>query len=541
MATVTRPTFAAAVLVSAGMAVFSCSETETVDAASTAGEGGSLGSASGGSASGGDAASGGTPGGASSGGSTGHSACRPPSGIEFGDVRFNQGVASPLVEGGVWVPPDDRSVPLVVGRPVLLQSSWRLVGDAPNQPIEARLTIREGDEAEEVLTTSMVFGEPDWSRLDGVVSFELPAEKVTAATSFRLEYCTTSATSDAGVGARSFPAEEGLHPLLPWPDAMKIRVMIVPASTNCAAAPTLDAAKKEIIENYIYNLMPVAEVDVRYHEPIHISDSCGEGNVMSILADLREAEDLGPEWYYQAHFSNASNTSSGGYGWVFEDDGEVDAERVSWVQYWAGEVPMNVVHELGHNHGSDHTYASDAYPPYVPAAGKDYGGRAEFGYALRAGTHPWVPGDIGGRLLPPTIDPSGVRVDNGEGQNFYDTMSYDQPYWVGSFSYSEWARRIAASNRWSSAGAKAPKRTRIRISVGEGGRLHVSRGLGAPIEARDTITIGDGTRQETLPARIVRDGHGSVGAVLIDAESTTLDLSSGSLEFIAPSIGFGGH
>lgn len=395
----------------------------------------------------------------------------PAIGVSVDDVHFNQAVGGQLVIDGQWVPAEERKVPLIAGRDALVQVSWSLSGDYQAHDVEARLTIQQLTGEPVVLRSVRTpAGTASLASADGgAFSFQVLAEQIGTDSQFSLSlHETTGAPTPATPGTR-FPAGEGLQSLDPWQTEMSMKVMIVPASTTCAAAPVFDAEMKKTVEDFIYNLYPIALLEVRYHDVLHIDDSCGEGDAMALLEEMRDEEALGPEWYYQAHFSHESNTSSGGFGWVFEDDFESDATRVSWAQNWAGEEPVNTAHELGHNHGSDHTFSNGAFPPYEPAAGMQYGGRETYGYALTGTHHPWVDGEVGGRIFPPTIDGAGTQLDNGQGQNFYDAMSYEQPYWVSAFTYYEWARRIQASADWDSAGSKSLAVETTKIYVGEGG------------------------------------------------------------------------
>lgn len=387
-------------------------------------------------------------------------------GISVDDVVLDQAVATTLVRNGAWVAEASREAPVVTQRDALVQVTWTLEAGFVSRPIEGRLTIvQSGGASNTLVVVRTPSGGGDVSTFEGAFSFLVDGTLLRDATKIRFAFHETEVGSFAGddSGAR-FPANGGDQALEPWTGTMALHVMIVPTATSCAAAPSMQAAIRATIESYIYNQFPINALEVRYHAPISVA-SCGEGTIMDDLEALRDAEALGPEWYYQAHFSNASDTSSGGFAWVFEDDAEVNADRVSWVQYWAGEEPMNVTHELGHNHGSNHTFSSNATPPYVPAAGKDYGGRPAYGFAIRGEHQPGVDGVIRHRILAPTIDGSGHRVDNGDDANFFDAMSYDQPYWISPFTYGEWARRIRASRAWPSSGARA-----ARVAVLEGFR-----------------------------------------------------------------------
>jgi hypothetical protein len=430
-------------------------------------------------------------------------------GIAIDDVTINQAVSSTLVRDGAWVEPSAREVPVITQRDALVQVTWRLAEDFALRAIEARLELVQEDGTSLVrASTRTPSSAPDRSTMEGVFSFVIEGSAIRDATKLRVGFYETDETAVPGsdIGAR-FPASGSTQSLAPWTGVMPLRIMIVPTKTSCAAAPVLGGAQRAVIESYIYNLFPTNALEVRYHAAIAVP-SCGEGDIMSDLVALRTSEGLGPEWYYQAHFSNDSETSSGGFAWVFEEDDASD-DRVSWVQYWAGEEPVNVTHELGHNHGSNHTFSSNASPPYVPQAGAAYGGRNGYSFALRGVHHPWVEAEpIRHRILAPTIDASGARLDHGDDATFHDAMSYDEPFWVSAFTYAEWARRIRASAGWGSAGEGGPTIEVIEAFVnGRGETSWLRTYARAPHESLGVLVL-EGVERSVV-VDVTRGGEGN--------------------------------
>ncbi|MCU0696245.1 MAG: zinc-dependent metalloprotease [Myxococcaceae bacterium] len=409
------------------------------------------------------------------------------------EVMFSQAVTAPLFRQGQWVAPARREVPLLHGRGLMLQVTAEAKSPAfVQRALEVSLDVQSDDGGSTHLEGALT-AEPAGRAFtgDAGVRFVLEASQVRPDARVRLTLL------EPGPSRRTldvFPADGGFVALEPWPERMPLRLMVVPVANDCAAAPALSPALRQVIETYVWNLYPVNDLEVRYHAPLTIT-GCGAGDVMDQLSSLRAREALGPQWYYQAQLAQ----NLGGYAYIFEDDTEVDADRVGWVGFWPGDEPVNVAHELGHNHGSDHTFSSSASPPYQPPAGRAYGGREHFGFALRSGHHPWASGDIGGRVLAPTIA-SGARVDNGRDQNFYDAMSYTSPYWVSAFTYTEWARRIRASNRWAAFGPRGPAVPLVAMSRDLDGVVRWSA-----VEGRLGSTMEDAmlvTHDGTTPVRV---------------------------------------
>lgn len=412
------------------------------------------------------------------------------------EVMFSQAVTAPLLRQGVMVPAARREVPLVHSRELMLQvTAEALVQSFVNRPVEVVLELESADAGPSRLSAVSsveAVGRP--FAADAGARFVLPARAIAPDVRFRISL------NAAGTGQPldRFPSDGGFAALEPWPERMPLRVMLVPVSNDCAMAPAMTPELRRTIETYLWNTYPVNDLEVRVHAPISIT-GCDDGDVMDRLSAMRRSEGLGPQWYYQAQLSQ----NLGGYAYVFEDDNEVDADRVGWVGYWPGGEPVNVAHELGHNHGSDHTFSSGASPPYQPAAGKAFGGRAHFGFAVRGGHHPWVSGDIGGRVFPPTLVGS-ARADNGRDQNFYDVMSYESPYWVSAFTYSEWANRMRASNRWAAFGARGAALPVVSMTVSRSADVRWSSESARLTGTLETASVVSGEREWPVLVEVVR-------------------------------------
>ncbi len=149
-------------------------------------------------------------------------------------------------------------------------------------------------------------------------------------------------------------------------------------------------------------------------------------------------------------------------------------------------------HELGHNHGREHTFEDPSFPGSTV---DNCGTTSGFGWGPRSALMPssgWSNDlDLGlawfdphETLLQPTGDPC-AGAPEGNRWNFNDFMSYQYPYWVSAYTYAAAAERVRLISSWSvDAAAPAPadvETLRLVFSPeGEVRRLRYPHPAGAP-------------------------------------------------------------
>jgi hypothetical protein len=249
-----------------------------------------------------------------------------------------------------------------------------------------------------------------------------------------------------------------------WGDAMTVKVVVLPANDpavdGSAYNPSADV--RAMMEADLYNLYPVQNIEVVWHDPVQIS-GCNDGaNILSQVSSYRNSEGMGPEVYYQALFSDTHNNNcwAGGMAWLVGAD--ANADRVSYSINHPGQSPNNFTHELGHSHGREHSFEDTAN--YEPNAypGPDCGRRTTNGYALQPAQHPkyvewnYAPmATMEDWIMAPTM---GLGLDSyclghanfdAYGPAMNDVMSYAYPYWVSAYTYRNLAERVRVQSTWS--------------------------------------------------------------------------------------------
>ncbi|MEM9454150.1 MAG: hypothetical protein AAGF11_08215 [Myxococcota bacterium] len=439
----------------------------------------------------------------------------PPEGVLAGGiavdtVAVNQGVGISIVEQGALLSTDARVAPVIAGRPGLIRASYQLAPDFAPRAIVGRLWLRNGPDLNAVYTEErLIDGPPDWSDIDGTFHWVVEPEDLTAQTEFRVQFLEVDDNGEpvGDITGSEFPAGE-FAPLDAWGDRMVIDLMLVPFT--CAGYPdlVLDPVDLADFEAFLFNTMPVQALVLTVHDPVP-SASCSEFDAAEIdLPALREAEGADPWVYYGGLLPG----DGGGYSIAIEDSDQMDFRRTfanhAWRDY--GLTADLFAHELGHNHGRDHTFEDPTFPGDVSSL---CGTTDTYGWGPRSSMMPssgysndldlglsWF--DPHEELLLPTSQPCSGLPD-GNRYNFNDMMSYVYPYWVSAYNYAALAERVRLISTWSAQDKPAPPSGRtLRLVIGPEGDVHRTSHKGArPVTEPDTwATCGD----ERVPVRTTR-------------------------------------
>lgn len=439
----------------------------------------------------------------------------PAEGVLAGDiavdaVELDQGVGIALAQQGALVPTDDRVAPVIAGRAALVRASYQLAPAFTPRTIVGRLWLRNGPEIHAVYTDErMIAGPPDESILDGTFHWIVDPEDLTGQTEYRVQLLEPEPEGEPSgdISGSELPAGD-FAPLDAWDDRMVIDLMLVPFSCDGEPELELDPVDLADFEAYLFNTTPVQELNLTVHDPIP-SATCSEFDAAEIdLPALREQEGADPWVYYGGLLPG----DRGGYSISVEGGDQMDYRRTfashTWRDY--GLTFDLFAHELGHNHGRDHTFEDPGFPGNTD----DQCGTID--------THGWGPRsammpssgysndlDLGlswfdphEALLLPTSEPCSGLPD-GNRYNFNDIMSYVYPFWVSAYTYAAMAERVRLISTWPAQGQPSPPAGQtLRLVLGPEGDIHRTTHAGAGLVASPTAWATCG--EHRLPARTTR-------------------------------------
>ena len=447
--------------------------------------------------------------------------------ISIDQIEFNQGTGTIVAQGGQELAPSSYSAPLVGGRPALVRVGVSIGAGFEAREIVARLTLVHTDGTFHELEDSMVVSSDSDMRLyDGAFAIELPADALRGGDRFVVGLFE----SDESLPGASTPARvpaAGDADLGVWGDPMTAKVVVLPANDPAvdSSAHQLTDAMKAMLEADLYNLYPVQNIEVIYHEPVTITGCTDGANILAQVSGYRNSEGYGANVYYHAIFQNSHENYcwAGGMAWL--EDTSQGADRVSYsVNHW-GESPNNWTHELGHSHGRPHSFEdTDSYEPNA-YPGPDCGHRSTNGYALIPYQHPkyvewnyapmatmddWIIAPTEGLALNGYCE--GHPNFDAWGPAMQDVMSYAYPYWISAYTYRNLASHIRTTSAWGDQVPPPLGSTLHVVELGDG-RLVSYEIAGAPEFSEDavqyeaTLTSPDGERF-TARARPKLDGEG---------------------------------
>lgn len=456
-------------------------------------------------------------------------------GIHIGDVLANQAVDITLVRDGAVVPADSREAPLIAGRALLLRAAYELDADFTSRPIIGRLTIESRDGTQVFDDVRTVDGPSRMDILDGTFHWTVPPEGFPADASFRIDLFEEEDLSTIGTLGLATVPQGGSAAVDAWGDPMVLDIVLVPFS--CDGIGQVDVTPEDLadFEAYLFNTYPITELNLEVHDVVP-SSSCSEFDAAEYdLPALRESESPPAGVYYGGLLPG----DGGGYSIAIGDSDQMDFRRTfanhTW--RWYGLTFDLFAHELGHNHGREHSFED---PSYEGDNSGDCGSISGHGWGVTPGNMPksgysndqelglsWI--DPNAQLLPPTPAPCDGAPNANE--NLYnDMMSYAYPYWVSAYTYAALADRVRLISSWSSTTA-APKQDRVlvRFVVDTEGRVRESRRLGTVSPQNPSLWADCGSVAAPVSrGHAIHDRRDATGRLVEDRYSTyTFEVPQG--------------
>ncbi len=447
--------------------------------------------------------------------------------VTIGTVEVTQGVFVKIGEGNNVIDPGMRNAPLIEGRPIFVR-----VYVAPSAGFAARrlrgvLTLEGGGMSRAVEEIKMVAGASDPEKLDSTINFLVPATDV------RPGITLSAAIYEAGEAAGADPSPLPRFPQTGGADlAIKAGRMVldVVAMPMTGPAGVLEdtPARRQKLENDLYDLYPVQKVNLRFREPLKVearmtSSSAG----FTALRNARTADNAKPWEYYHllvgrtdTNFSFAGVASGAG---ASQNDG---SRRVGITVVSQRVVDGNsntMAHEIGHNHGRNHA-------PACGASGADM-------------MFPYMAGNMGVNGF------SMTTLTLKSKSSFKELMGYCRPRWISDYTWKMLEARVRVVSGFAAAtppGTNAVLERSLQAFTSPGerpefgivpgrlvegarmtatrkARLHMADGRVIEVPAQVTTLSDDVTREIAVnlpPDEVTR------AEVIIDGETLPIDVSA---------------
>lgn len=348
-------------------------------------------------------------------------------GISISQIAVYQAGKIPIMEDGTALDPGERPADVVAGKNAIVRVFTNNDAGFTNRVLSARLSLIDGDNVERVFHKRTVEGPTVENSLATSFNIEVEGDLITPSTRYVVEIVECGA--DTGTQfAPKFPAT-GDEALAARQTGI-LRLEFVPVVVNGNLANS-DPGRLESYRQFMEAMYPVSGVEMTLGNPLEANSAVSangngwEGTLQQLMS--RHQSDGAPnDLYYYGLMEPAPTLQQycqggcvAGIGYV-PDAGPFNKDaRVSiGISYGDGASAATMAHEIGHNHGREHS----------PCGGAAY-----------AGPFPHEGARIGwwGLYYPDTlIDPNQST----------DIMGYCDNQWVSDFTYQAFLERIVTIN-----------------------------------------------------------------------------------------------
>lgn len=343
-------------------------------------------------------------------------------------LALYQAVEIDLYRDQAPVPTTSRKAPVVAGRAALVRGfvepSETFIGR--NLSLRLRLASETGERV--FFEKRSIGGASLQSDLSTTFQIQVPPDAIAADTDYSVELVDCAASPDATILSQRIPESGSLA--LDAKTTGSVKIAFVPVSHDGNLPDTSDVTLKRYVE-LVERQYPITRIEYSVVESIP-SGATGTnfsfGDVLENVALKRYDDDPPPDVYYYGlikpaasfrQFCNGSCTT----GVAFVVQGTGDAQSLYRAGLGVGfdeQVSYTTLpHELGHNHGRDHSPCGVDGDPNFPYQNALIG---SWGY-----------------------DSATQSLQNPT--KLWDFMSYCTPYWISDFTYDKLATRVAGVNR----------------------------------------------------------------------------------------------
>jgi len=336
-------------------------------------------------------------------------------GVSITEIDFYQAVKSKVMSSGTAVSP---SVRIVANRPALVRV-WTTTSGKSGGHITGRLTF-DGHPPIDVDATSA--GTSNESNLSSTINFQVPAGDLTAGSGYKIELLEDRSTSSNPSSSAHFPASGSQA--LAMVNSFHVHVTIVPIQYGADGSnrlPNTTASQIQAYKDGFMAMYPATGADITVGAPMAwnqtvSANGTGWDTLLQAVADHRIQSGAAADEFYFGAFEPSSDVNSfcgggcvAGLGYVGDPSSEQTRAAIG-LGYGGDTSTYTALHEVGHNHGRQHSPCGGASSP-DPAYPYPNGADGVWGYDSRTK-----------QLQPPTNS---------------DIMGYCDPKWISDYVYND--------------------------------------------------------------------------------------------------------
>ncbi len=444
--------------------------------------------------------------------------------IEIEKLSLYQAVEIPLMEGGVAIASDSRNADVVSQRDGLLRVHFTLGSEWVNREVSARLHLTTGGEEHTLYRRQLVSGDSAQNNLDTTIQILAPADRIGSESRWWVEVVECEASLGPILAPR-FPASGDVALEARPTGSLKITyVPILYSDGGTSWEPDTTSTALDVYGDYLSAMYPTTEVETSIASSISTSAPIDFTSLLDEVRAKRESDSPPDDVYYMGLIKPAANirdycgaSCTTGIGYVVDTDWGGASFRVALaVAFGTESSASTIAHELGHNHGRDHSPCGVSGDPNYPYTGGSIG---SWGLDRRSDA---------------LQDPNQVA----------DIMGYCSPTWVSDFTFQAFLERIVEVNGVTSASRVTsddaqPWRVALVSPLGSSWGHPITNPqppFGTPQPAQ--VIDATGRRIALVDVYVVRTSESGYETVLVPEPQATwyaIDLGSrGVLPFLAP-------
>lgn len=363
----------------------------------------------------------------------------PVAGAYVTDVRMTQGLIVDFLKNRKEVPAS--TVPVVAYRRSLWTVQVTSKGPWSARNLRGDLRITSANGAVRILTDANPTLGTGPTATNATFSFDVPGDALPAGASFDF---TARGTPQASPGkpdeSAVYPAGGGQKALGSSGRRSLLRLRIVPLRYDADGSkrlPDTSTSRIESLRQAFLAMFPVSDVDISVGTIVPhaspIGATMGLQRALETIASVRSADNAPDDVYYYGLVMPAPTLQAfcgtwcaAGLGFLATDGPSGAFERAAvGVGFNDAEAVSTILHEVGHNHGREHTPCGGAASP-----------------------DPLYPVP-GGRLDVEAFDMRTGKVHGPESAT--DLMGYCKNRWLSAYSYRAIFQRIQSVSTGASA------------------------------------------------------------------------------------------
>jgi len=338
-------------------------------------------------------------------------------------ISVYQAVEVDVMDAGSPIAGSERNADLVQARDAVFRVFVTLESGWTPREVSVRVQLTTAGTEHTVFTRKTLNVDSEQSDLASTIQVEADGDLIGPDTTYAVEIVECETGPGGTVASPRFPSE-GATALEARPTGV-LTIAFVPVQVDSWSPDTSEGAL-QVYRDYLQAMYPISEITTSVANSVTTSSGFDWSVVLDQVRDRRAADSPPDDVYYYGLIRPAETLRdycrggcTTGMGYVTDvSRWAADYRAACGVAFADEDSAVTMAHEVGHNHGREHSPCGVSGDPNYPYP---EGGIGSWGYDARTGS---------------LLDPA----------RYADIMSYCSPVWVSDWTYQAFVERVAAVN-----------------------------------------------------------------------------------------------